>query len=195
MDKKKKTFMPTYRSLWLVPATTVMVSCIGKSTAPNIITIAACGIASSNPLLISLAIGVNQYSLRLIKEMGDFVVNVPSHKQAYVTDLCGSASGRYVNKFAEYKLTPGRSVKVKSPYIVECPINIECTLWKSINCGNHELVLGEIQLVHIDEEILDETGTIDPSKFNPLVSFQSEYWNLGSMIDKWHYTVRKKERK
>jgi len=172
-----------------------MVSCIGKSTAPNIITIAACGIASSNPLLISLAIGVNQYSLRLIKEMGDFVVNVPSHKQAYVTDLCGSASGRYVNKFAEYKLTPGRSVKVKSPYIVECPINIECTLWKSINCGNHELVLGEIQLVHIDEEILDETGTIDPSKFNPLVSFQSEYWNLGSMIDKWHYTVRKKERK
>jgi len=186
----KKTLKPNYRALWLAPTATVLVSCTGKSATPNIITIAAYGVFSSSPLLLGIAIGVNQYSLRLIKETGDFVVNVPSHEQAHIADLCGSFSGRHINKFSEFNLTPGRSIKVKSPYIVECPINIECTLWKSVNCGNHELLLGEIQMVHIDEEILSEDGMIEPSKFNPLVSFQSEYWSLGKRINKWHYTVK-----
>jgi len=169
-----------------------MVSCVGKSGSPNIITIAACGVASSSPPLISLAIGVNQYSLRLIKETGDFVVNIPSSEQAYITDWCGSVSGRYVNKFVEGKLTPGRSVKVKSPYIVECPVNYECTLWKSVDCGSHELVLGEVQLIHIDRDKLDDSERgLDPAKFNPLVSFQQEYWSLNGRIAEWHFTRRR----
>ena len=186
----KKTLKPTYGVLWLAPTATVLVSCIGKSATPNIITLASYGAFSSNPLLLGVSIGVNQYSLRLIRETGDFVVNVPSHKQAHIADLCGSFSGRSINKFSKFNLTPGRSVKVKSPYIVEFPINIECTLWKSVNCGNHELLLGEIQMVHIDEEILSEDGTIDISRFNPLVSFQLEYWSLGKRISKWYHTVR-----
>ena len=191
-DGVKKVFSYDYRHLWALPATTVMVSCVGKSGSPNIITIAACGVASSSPPLISLAIGVNQYSLRLIKETGDFVVNVPSSEQAYITDWCGSVSGRYVNKFVEGKLTPGRSVKVKSPYIVECPVNYECTLWKSVDCGSHELVLGEVQLIHIDRDKLDDSERgLDPAKFNPLVSFQQEYWSLNGRIAEWHFTRRR----
>lgn len=187
----KKVFPYSYRHLWTLPATTVMVSCVGKSGVPNIITIAACGVASANPPLISLAIGVNQYSLRLIKETGDFVVNVPSKDQARITDWCGSVSGRRVNKFVEGKLTPGRSVKVKSPYIVECPVNYECTLWKSVDCGSYELVLGEVQFIHIDRDRLDESESgLDPAKFNPLVSFQQEYWSLGGRIAEWHFTRR-----
>jgi len=187
----KKALAFAYRNLWLLPATTVMVSCVGKAGVPNIITIAACGVASSNPPLISLAIGVGQYSLKLIKETKDFVVNVPSQEQVYVTDWCGSVSGLDVNKFAKVTLTPGRSLKVKSPYIVECPVNYECTLWKTINCGNHELVLGEIQQVHVNRSVLKASGEeIDPKKFNPLVSFQMEYWNLGKRMAKWHFSQR-----
>lgn len=189
----KKALPFTYHNLWPLPATTVMVSCIGRAGVPNIITIAACGIASSSPPLISLALGVRQYSLELIKETEDFVVNIPSQDQVQITDWCGSVSGRSVNKFIVGGLTPGKSLKVKSPYIVECPVNYECTLWKSVDCGNHELVLGEIQLIHIDRDKLNISADgLDPSKFNPLVSFQQDYWSLGKRIASWHYTRNEK---
>lgn len=189
----KKVVAVTYRDLWSLPVTTVLVSCVGNSGIPNIITIAACGIASSSPPLISLAIGVNQYSLGLIKETRDFVVNVPLDTQAYAADFCGSVSGRHIDKFAQAKLTPGRSLKVKSPYINECPVNYECVLWKVVDCGSHELILGEIQLVHIEKNVLHVSGHgIDTEKFSPLLSFQQEYWSLNRKKGVWHDVQMKK---
>lgn len=182
---KKKVLPRAYESLWPLPATTVLVSVSGGSKPPNIITIAACGIASADPPLISLAIGVGQYSLQLIKEAGDFVVNVPGSNSAAIVDWCGRVSGRQVNKFADGKLTPGTSITVKSPPILECPVNYECKLWNIVNCGSHALVLGEVLKVQIDEDILSDSGQMDPSKFNPLVSFQLEYWNLGKSLGRW----------
>lgn len=176
-----------YSNLWPLPATTVLVSCVGKERPPNIITIAACGIASASPPLISLAIGTRQYSLELINETRDFVVNVPSADQVKVTDWCGTVSGRRVDKFKEGGLTPGKSLKVRSPYIVECPVNFECTLWNTVHCGNHDLVLGEIVQVHIDEDKLAVSGDcLDAAKLDPLLSLQMEYWSVGRRIGRWH---------
>ena len=182
-----KTTLPlSWKNLWPLPATTVLVSCVGNAGIPNIITIGASGIACARPPLISLAFGTSRYSLQLIKETGDFVVNVPSSEQAVITDWCGRVSGKDVDKFKEGGLTPGESLKVTSPYIVECPVNIECTLWQIVSCGSHDLVLGEIQQVHIDTALLNEDGdALDPSKFNPLVSLQTEYWDLGKPLGKW----------
>ena len=174
-------------TLWPLPVTTVLVSCVGSARKPNIITIAGCGIASSTPPLIGVAIGVGQYSLQLIEETGDFVVNIPPCHMAEVTDWCGNVSGRRVDKFAEGPLTPGQSVKVRSPYIAECPVNFECTVWKTVECGNHDFVLGEIQLVHIDEEALNQEGdALDPVKFGPLVSLARQYWRMGTALGDWH---------
>lgn len=189
----KKAVPWSPKNLWPLPVTTVMVSCVGEASAPNIITIGASGIACARPPLISLAFGVNRYSLGLIRETGDFVVNVPSSEQAHITDWCGRVSGKDVDKFKDGNLTPGRSLKVKSPYIVECPVNYECTLWKIVNCGSHDLVLGEVQQVHIDEPILNENGdSLDPSRFNPLVSLQMEYWDMGKSLGKWGGLWRQK---
>jgi len=182
----KKAVPWNWKNLWPLPVTTVLVSCVGNNSAPNIITIGASGIACARPPLISLAVGINRYSLGLIKETGDFVVNVPSNEQAFITDWCGRVSGKDVDKFRDGNLTPGKSLKVQSPYIMECPVNFECTLWKIISCGSHDLVLGEIQQVHMDESILNENGdSLDPSKFNPLASLQMEYRELGKSLGKW----------
>jgi flavin reductase (DIM6/NTAB) family NADH-FMN oxidoreductase RutF len=136
-----------------------------------------------------MAIGTRQYSLELIKEVGDCVVNIPSSDQAALTDWCGSVSGREVDKFAQGRLTPGPSVKIQSPYIVECPVNFECTLFQIVACGSHDLVLGEIQQVHIDIAALNAAGdALDPARFNPLVSLQLEYWSLGHKVGDWGQT-------
>ena len=189
----KKALPWSWKNLWPLPATTVLVSCTGKASAPNIITIGASGIACARPPLISLAVGVKRYSLGLIKETGDFVVNVPSNEQALITDWCGRVSGKDVDKFKEGGLTPGESLEVQSPYIVECPVNYECTLWDIVSCGSHDLVLGAVQQVHMDESIPNGDGdSLDPSKFNPLVSLQMEYWDLGKGLGKWGDLWKKK---
>lgn len=184
----KKALPASPRNLWPLPATTVMVSCVGRQSRPNIITIGACGIASARPPLISLAFGVNQYSLGLIRETKDFCVNVPSKDQAKITDWCGTVSGRAVDKFATGRLTPASSLKVTSPHIAECPVSYECTLWKIVHCGSHDLVLGEIVQVHVAADALDRTGeALDPDRFNPLVSLQLAYFGLGEKVGQWHF--------
>jgi len=190
----KTTVSTNGKNLWPLPATTVMVSCVGETRPPNIITIGASGVACARPPLLSLAMGVNRYSYELTKETGDFVVNAPSKDQALITDWCGRVSGRDVDKFKEGSLTPGASEKVRSPFIVECPVNFECALWKAVPCGSHDLLLGEILAVHIDAALLDETGdALDPTKFNPLVSLQTTYWGLGEIVGAWGELWKLKE--
>jgi flavin reductase (DIM6/NTAB) family NADH-FMN oxidoreductase RutF len=188
----EKTVLPnTWKNLWPLPATTVMVSCVGATARPNIITLGASGIACARPPLISLAFGVSRYSLELIKETGDFAVNIPSGDQAVITDWCGNISGRKVDKFREGGLTASPSTKIASPFIAECPVAYECTLWRIVPCGSHDLVLGEVQCVHVDTAALNAAGdALDPSKCNQLVSVQLEYWDLGRLRGKWSEAFR-----
>ena len=176
----------SWSNLWPLPATTVMVACTGKTARPNIITIGGCGVMCGRPPLIGLAIGTSRYSLGLIYETRDFTINVPTSAQASISDWCGRVSGQDIDKFAEGKLTPGASTTISSPYIVECPVNYECSLWDVMHCGSHDLVLGEVKCVHIDRGALNAAGdALDPSKFDPLVSIQLEYRGLGEQVGEW----------
>lgn len=191
MNESKAMLPNTWNNLWPLPATTVMVACVGKSGRPNIITIGACGVACARPPLISLAFGVRQYSLTLIHETGDFTVNVPASSQAMIADWCGRVSGKTVDKFTDGGLTPGRSVKIVSPRIVECPVSYECTLWRTVHCGSHDLLLGEVRCVHVDRSALNAAGdALDLARFNPLVSIQLEYWSCGGKVGDWGMSTK-----
>ena len=67
-------------------------------------------------------------------------------------------------------------------------MNIECILKKKIHLGVHDLFLGEIVCVHVDQEILDEKGRIDLTKISPLVYSQDEYWTLGERIGMYGFS-------
>lgn len=189
MSIARKALPPTWANLWAMPATTVMVSCVGKTARPNIITIAACGVACATPPLISIAVATNRYSLGLIREAGDFCVNIPSADQAVLADWCGMVSGQTVDKFAEAGLTPGRSLRVSSPTIAECPVSYECTLRKSVACGSHDLLLGEVVQVHLREDVLNEArDALDPTKSDPLLSLQLTYFGVGHKAGEWRFS-------
>ena len=192
MTTAKKALPPTWANLWAMPATTVMVSCVGREARPNIITIAACGVACATPPLISVAVGTRRYSRGLIRETGDFCVNVPSAEQAVLADWCGMVSGQAVDKFAGAGLTPGQSHRVSSPTILECPVSYECTLWKSVPCGSHDLLLGEVVQVHVSEDVLNAAReALDPAKSDPLVSLQLTYFGLGEKAGEWRFSRKR----
>ncbi len=176
MKVKKKPFAA------LFPCPVVLVTCVDSIGDPNIITLAWTGILCSEPPTIGLGIRPSRYSHSLIENGKEFVVNIPTTKILKETDYCGINSGKDTDKFSETKLTPEEADKIKAPLIRECPLNMECILKDRIPLGAHDLFLGEIVQVHIDQDILDEKGNVDFTKADPFVYNQGEYWSLNKKI-------------
>ena len=179
MDPSSRYFYP-----WPI----CLVSTVGAQSNPNIITIGASSICSSNPPIVGLAIGRAQYSLSLINETGDFGVNLPSADQMRQVDICGTRSGQTIDKFGACGFTPQPASQIQAPLIEQCPVSMECELLQAVSLGTHEWVMGKIVAVHVDEEILDEAGNLDSRKAQPLLGFWSEYWTIGEKLGDWHCT-------
>ena len=148
----------------LFPLPAVMVSCQRKGERPNIITLAWVGVVCSEPPMVGIAIRKNRFSFGIIEESKEFVVNVPTQAQLKATDFCGTVSGKNVDKFTKAKLTPVEGVKVHSPLIAECPVNLECVVRHTSNLGSHYLFIGEIVATHVDSEFLNEKSEPDIEK-------------------------------
>lgn len=172
----------------IVPSPAVMVSCKGKDSdsTPNIITLAWVGIVCSKPPMVGISIRPGRYSYSLIEETKEFVVNLPTKALLTATDYCGTVSGKRVDKFAKTGLTPIPGEKIGAPLIKECPVNLECKVRQIIPLGAHDLFLGEIVAVHI-EETIRRNGGMDIAKMTPLAycSGSGDYWGLKGPLGKF----------
>ncbi|MBI4650312.1 flavin reductase family protein [Candidatus Desantisbacteria bacterium] len=186
---KKQSWKPG-NVLWPLPV--VMVSCGGtKQFKPNIITIAWVGTICSSPPMLSISVRPERYSYEIINTTGEFVVNIPSLREAKAVDWCGVVSGRDKDKFKEMNLTPAPALKTKCPIILECPINIECIVKKTLKLGTHTMFISEIIAVQVSDELLDKKGKFHFEK-NGMISFANgQYFTLGKNIGHLGYTVRK----
>lgn len=176
--------MKLRKSPWpaLFPCPVVLVTCVDANQKPNIITLAWAGVACSDPPTLGISIRPHRYSYKLIVNSKEFVANIPTREILKESDLCGAVSGRDVDKFSETGLTPEPAEIVKPPLIAECPVNIECVVKERIPLGVHDLFLGEVVRVHVEEKIVDEKERIDFAKISPFVYNQGEYWSLHKKI-------------
>ena len=179
----------------LYPLPAVMVSCKRPGEKPNIITVAWTGTVCSSPAMVSISVRPERYSYDIIKETGEFVINLTTEKLARATDYCGVRSGRDVDKFAEMNLTAGRSVHVEAPYIEECPVNIECRVQQILELGTHHMFIAEVLGVDIDDRYLDEKGKFRLNEANPIVYSHGEYFGIGRKLGSFGYSVRRKQKK
>jgi len=92
----------------------------------SIITLAWGGTCCSNPPYIAIAVRKERFSYNLISNSKEFVVNIPTSDLKESVEFCGTKSGKDYDKWKECDFTKGRSVKIKTPYIEECPVNMEC---------------------------------------------------------------------
>ena len=168
------------------PTAIVVVSCsAGKKDKPNLMAVGAVSHACIDPPMLGIAIGHIRYTHQIISRSDGFVVNVPSKNQVEMVDYVGSVSGREIDKFKVCDLTPLPSTRISSPGILEFPLNIECATRKSVNLGSHSFYFGEIAAVHCDESILDDDGSINKEKLQPMSAFLDSYWTLGEQVQKF----------
>jgi flavin reductase (DIM6/NTAB) family NADH-FMN oxidoreductase RutF len=174
----------------LYPMPLVLVTCVNEQGKPNIVTLAYVGTVAAKPPQVALAIRPSRYSHVIISQTGEFAINIPTEDLLPAVDQCGHVSGARADKFALTGLTPEPASQIQAPLIAECPLNLECKLTQTIPLGSHDLFISEIVAVHMDEELLDENGSIDYSKAKAVVYVGNEYWSLGECLKTSGFTLK-----
>ena len=177
----------------IYPLPAVMVTCRDKGQ-DNIITIAWTGTICTNPPMTYISVRPERHSYEMIKNSGEFVINLTTADMAFPTDWCGVRSGRDYHKFEEMGLTPGKSTVVGAPLIEESPLCIECRVKEILSLGSHDMFIADVVNVRADERHLNaETGKLELAEANPLVYVHGGYYELGNKIGKFGWSVEKKK--
>lgn len=178
----------------LYPVPAVMVSCGMFGKQQNIFTAAWTGTVNSDPPMTYVSIRPQRYSYKIIKETGEFVINLVTQKLAFACDFCGVRSGQDLDKFKEMKLTASKCSKIESPMIYESPVNIECKVKQTIPLGTHEMFLAEVVCVNVSDEYIDKSGKFHFNQSNPICYSHGNYYTLGKNLGKFGFSVKKTKR-
>ena len=189
------------KQLWkpgnmLYPLPAVMVSVGNKQGKTNIITVAWTGTICTNPAMVYISVRPERYSYQMIKESGEFVINLTTEKLVKATDYCGVKSGRDVDKWKEMNLHQEQAETLEySPLILESPVNIECKVVEIKELGSHHMFLANVTAVHADEAYLNEQNKFELNNTGLLAYSHGEYLGLGKKLGTFGYSIRKKAKK
>ena len=188
---KKQDWKPG-NMIYPVPA--VMVTAADREGNDNIITVAWTGTICTNPPMAYISLRPERYSYHMVKETGEFVINLTTKELAYAADYCGVKSGRDVDKFRELHLTRQKASKVAPPLIGESPVNIECRVTECIELGSHHMFLAEVVYVHAMEAYMDEKGAFHLERAEPMVYSHGTYYSLAQSLGTFGYSIKKKNK-
>ncbi|HIT94288.1 MAG TPA: flavin reductase family protein [Candidatus Faecivivens stercoripullorum] len=176
----------------LSPVPAVLVSC-GTVEKPNLLTIAWVGTVCTHPAMVSISVRPERFSYPLIKESGEFVINLPGESMVKTLDFCGVKSGRNTDKFAVCGLTAVPAAGVSAPAVAECPVSFSCKVKEVIPLGSHDMFLAEIVAIEAEEWLFEESGRLALEKMGMVAYAHGEYFSLGEKLGSFGYSVRKKK--
>ncbi len=177
----------------LYPVSVVMVSCANAAGEKDIVTVAWAGTVCTNPPMLSISLRPERHSYHIIRESGEFVVNLVTARLQRACDWCGVRSGRDYDKWAEQHLTPVPAAKLElAPAIEESPVNIECRVRDVMELGSHHMFLADVVAVQVDEALLNANGKLDLARAGLTAYSHGEYFELGRRLGTFGYSVRKR---
>lgn len=181
-------------STLLAPVPAALVTC-GTVENPNALTIAWTGITCSNPPMTYISVRPERYSYGLIKESGEFVINLTTASMIRGVDFCGVRSGQELDKLAHCGFTVEEGSAVAAPILTQSPVSIECRVTQILPLGSHDMFLAEIVAVDVEESIVDEAGKLHLEKCGLAAYSHGEYFQLGKKIGSFGFSVKKKRPK
>ena len=187
------------RQVWkgstlLNPEPPVLVSC-GSPDKPNLITVGWTGTICTQPPMLSISVRPERYSHKLIKESGEFVINMMPSTLVRSLDYCGIKSGKNEDKLSKMKLYPQESNTVSAPQIAQAPISIECKVTEILPQGSHDMFIAEITSVNIAKDLIDEKGKLHIEKAGLMAYAHGTYFALGKKIGTFGFSVKPKRTK
>lgn len=189
MKNKRKSLSP---GTLLAPIPPAMVT-VGDFDNANVLAIAWTGILATQPPKTYISVRPSRYSYKMLREGGDFVINLPSSDMARQVDFVGIYTGAKMDKFEKCGLTKQRSEKVSAPTIAECPIALECRVCEVLPMGSHDVFMADIVSVSCREDIIDENGKMRFDRADLLAYAHGEYYTLGEVVGRFGFSTDKKK--
>jgi flavin reductase (DIM6/NTAB) family NADH-FMN oxidoreductase RutF len=177
----------------IAPVPPVMVTS-GDMEGSNIITIAWTGIINTIPPKTYISVRPSRHSYGMIKERGEFVINLTPASLVKTADYCGIYTGAKVDKFAKCGLHKEEAQSVACPLIAESPMSLECKVTEIIPLGTHDMFLADIVAVNVDEDLIDKNGKLDLARANLAAFAHGEYFELGKKIGQFGFSAVKKKK-
>jgi flavin reductase (DIM6/NTAB) family NADH-FMN oxidoreductase RutF len=134
---------------------------------PNLMTAAWGSLAGMDPPMACVAIRHARHTNKGIKQNNTFSINIPSREYVVETDYCGITPGVKVDKISACKFDVFYGDLKTAPMIEQCPVNLECAVAHIIDLGSHDLFIGSIEEVYINEDCLTNDKP-DVNKIKPL---------------------------
>ncbi len=171
-----------------------MVSC-GTLEKANVLTVAWTGIINTKPPMTYISVRPTRHSYEIIKESGEFVINLTTSKMVRETDFCGVKSGKDMDKIKKCGLHLAAASAVKAPVIEESPLALECRVTEIKPLGSHDMFIAEILAVNADSRYIDSKGKINLNQAGLMAYSHGEYFSLGRKLGSFGYSVAKGTKK
>ena len=178
----------------IYPLPAVMVTCRDQGK-DNVLTIAWTGTICTNPPMTYISVRPERYSYDMIKNSGEFVINLTTKDLAKATDFCGVRSGKDLDKFQEMKLAKEEAQVVNAPVLSASPVNIECKVEDIIPLGSHHMFVARVVNIMVDDSYMEESGRFALEATNPLVYAHGSYFETVKQLGTFGYSVRKKKKR
>jgi len=178
------------------PLPAALISCGNTAGKINLLTVSWLGTICSDPPMCYISVRPGRFSYELIRETGEFVINLTTAEMAKATDWCGVKSGRDFDKFKESGLTPAPATMVQCPIVFESPISIECKVKEIKPLGSHDMFIADVVNIIADDRYIDpDTGAFSLAASGIMAYSHGSYYTLGKRIGKFGWSVMKDKTK
>ncbi len=178
----------------LAPLPAVLVSC-GTMEKANVLTVAWTGIINTHPAMTYISVRPSRNSYEIIKQSGEFVINLTTSSMCRSVDFCGVRSGKDMDKIDVCKLHKEKSSQLDAPLISESPLSLECRVVEIKPLGTHDMFIAEIVAVDIEDKYIDSKGKLNLQQAGLLSYAHGEYFSVGRKLGEFGYSVKKSRRK
>lgn len=178
----------------IAPVPPAMITC-GTMEESNIITVAWTGILGTVPPKTYISVRPRRHSYPIIKEHGEFVINLATEDLIHAADYCGMYTGAKIDKFTACKLTKEEVPDFSCPMIAESPLSLACRVTDIVPMGSHDMFIADVVSVHVDESLIDENGKLHLDRAHLAAYAHGEYFGLGKKLGFFGFSAVKKKKK
>jgi len=175
----------------LYPIPAVIISCGIEPKDHNLITVSWAGTICSDPVMLSISLRPSRHSYKIIKETGEFVVNLTDMMMVKETDFCGVRSGKEMDKWSVLRLKKSASQQIATPQIATSPVSLECKTKQILSLGSHDCFIAEVVGVSVREDLVNKSGEFNLDKANLIAYSHGSYYSLGQKLGKFGFSVKK----
>jgi len=121
----------------------------------NIMTMSWHTMMEFEPPIVGCVISNRNYTFEILKATRQCVINIPTKELKEKVVGVGNTSGRKVDKFEAFGLTPVAASRVKAPLIDECYANLECQVVDGKMISKYNFFILEVLKAWIDPSVKD----------------------------------------